>query len=374
MTSAFKGKDLRKLTRLELYELAKKLDIKGRSSLSKQEMIDRISKPQARGNAKPDLKPSADSAKTSARAGKKPHPSFREPPKKIAKQKILPPMGEIKKGYVSPVPDQQAQELPTTYGDTRIVVQVRDPYWAHAYWDISEESRIELLKSIGEENLSHCRYVIRINDVTAVDFNGGNANSFFDCRIFPDARTWYLHLGRPDRRFVADLGVISPNGSFTLITRSNIFQTPRTTFSDRVDEKWMASDEKLNEVFNASKGAGQSAGKTSWERPRAVSAQFLEGVASGGGVSSLSSPAKRSESTEAKDFWLVVNTELVVYGATQPDARLTIQGKEARLRPDGTFSVRFALPDGEQIIPIQAVNSDGDKQRVITPVIKKETR
>jgi len=69
-----------------------------------------------------------------------------------------------------------------------------------------------------------------------------------------------------------------------------------------------------------------------------------------------------------------VNTELIVYGATEPDAKVTVQGREIKLNKDGTFSLRFALPDGKQIIPVRAESNDGVDVRVITPVVKKETR
>lgn len=61
-------------------------------------------------------------------------------------------------------------------------------------------------------------------------------------------------------------------------------------------------------------------------------------------------------------FWLQVNAELVVYGATDPSARVTIGGHPIRLRPDGSFSYRFALPDGAYELPIVAVAAHGDER------------
>jgi hypothetical protein len=61
-------------------------------------------------------------------------------------------------------------------------------------------------------------------------------------------------------------------------------------------------------------------------------------------------------------FWFQVNAELVVYGATEPDAVVTIGGRRIRLRPDGSFSYRFALPDGSYELPIQAVAVHGDSR------------
>jgi hypothetical protein len=64
-----------------------------------------------------------------------------------------------------------------------------------------------------------------------------------------------------------------------------------------------------------------------------------------------------------KHFWFNVNAELVIYGATEPDAQVTIGGRPIRLRPDGTFSYRFALPDGTYDLPITATAAHGDSRQ-----------
>lgn len=65
-----------------------------------------------------------------------------------------------------------------------------------------------------------------------------------------------------------------------------------------------------------------------------------------------------------KGFWFRVNAELIIYGSTEPDARVTIGGRPIRLREDGTFSYRFALPDGSYELPAVAISRDGDDARM----------
>jgi len=79
------------------------------------------------------------------------------------------------------------------------------------------------------------------------------------------------------------------------------------------------------------------------------------------GVSSLSSPFGGTE--QAKGFWFNVNAELIIYGATEPTAKVTLGGHEIKLRPDGSFSYRFALPDGKYDLPAVAVSTDGTEAR-----------
>jgi hypothetical protein len=87
----------------------------------------------------------------------------------------------------------------------------------------------------------------------------------------------------------------------------------------------------------------------------------------------VSSAASFYRKPQERKFWLVVNTELIVYGATEPNAKLTIQGKKVDLRPDGTFTLRFALPDGKQVIPVEAISGDGADTRRITPTVTRRT-
>ena len=76
----------------------------------------------------------------------------------------------------------------------------------------------------------------------------------------------------------------------------------------------------------------------------------------------ISSPAG-GEFPGARKFWFKVNAELIIYGATDPDAKVTIADRPIKLRPDGTFSFRFSLPDGRYQLPAVAVSSDGAEAR-----------
>jgi hypothetical protein len=62
-------------------------------------------------------------------------------------------------------------------------------------------------------------------------------------------------------------------------------------------------------------------------------------------------------------FWFNVNAELIIYGATEPDALVLMGERRIRLRPDGSFSYRFALPDGIYSLPIEAWSVQGDDCR-----------
>jgi len=90
-------------------------------------------------------------------------------------------------------------------------------------------------------------------------------------------------------------------------------------------------------------------------------------------ISSPASPFGVSPPAE-KSFWFNVNAELIVYGATEPGARVTLGGHEIKLRADGTFSYRFALPDGKYDLPAVAVSADGTDGRSADLTFSRESK
>ena len=74
------------------------------------------------------------------------------------------------------------------------------------------------------------------------------------------------------------------------------------------------------------------------------------------------------------EFPFHVDTELIVHGVTHPDARVTLRGEPVRLRPDGTFAVRFSLPDRRHVLPVVAQSGDGAEQRTIVLAVDRNTK
>ena len=90
------------------------------------------------------------------------------------------------------------------------------------------------------------------------------------------------------------------------------------------------------------------------------------------GRSSLE-PGDASRGAAASPFRFVLNTEIVIYGATEPDAQVEIDGKPVTLRSDGTFTVRIALPEGMHALPAIAASRDGSSTRRITTLVTRRT-
>ncbi len=272
-----------------------------------------------------------------------------------------------KEGETLKIRERKEFRFPPGYGDNRIVLLVRDPWWIFAYWEIRKDREEDILRKIESSGDSQEKSILRVYDVTNINFNGTNAHSFFDIDLKGLANNWYINVGSPDRSWVVDIGMLSKKGNFYLLARSNVVKTPHFGMSDQLDAEWMVPEDEYWKMFSLSGGFG--VGKGSLE-VREMIAKRLEEQVSSGGISSAASfyrkPAERK-------FWLAVNTELIVYGQTEPDAKLTVQGKEIKLKPDGTFTLRFALPDGKQVIPVEATSKDGIDRRRVTPIVTRKT-
>jgi hypothetical protein len=94
-----------------------------------------------------------------------------------------------------------------------------------------------------------------------------------------------------------------------------------------------------------------------------MAAVGLELLGQAGAEQGISSLLGGGQAARGKGFWFNINAELVVYGATEPDAAVTLGGRPIRLRPDGTFSYRFAFPDGQYQLPAAATSAENEVRR-----------
>ena len=261
-------------------------------------------------------------------------------------------------------------ELPHQYDEDRIVLQVRDPRWIHAYWE-TKGSTIERFRNELGHDFYQAKKTLRVYDVSQIIFNGNNAHRFFDIHISEFANNWYIDTNGPGKSWCVDLGLLLPGGRFITIIRSNTVHTPIEGPSWITDEEWMIPEEMFARLYGMGFGFGRSSpvGRAWQER---VKQALFSGALASPGMASMASPVKKIP--KQRKFWLMVDCELIVYGATEADAKVTVQDRPINLRPDGTFTLRFALPDGKQFIPVKAVSCDELEERTITPIVSRETK
>lgn len=310
--------------------------------------------------------------------------------------------------------DSDLGELPDGYGESRIMLMPRDPQWAYAYWDVPNERKEELRNQGGQQ------LALRIYDVTDIDINNQAPHSVQEYLCDEMAREWYLPIPVSDRDYVADIGYRCADGRWLVLARSASVTIPPVYPSDWIEDvfvtvNWeqdlrgesvynLVSPEKkqamganvtadngngdrlydtvfgMTQTTEAMRIAGSLFGSMQQVPEQAVSSYvFPSGVGmwavptasgqnmSGAGFSGDVAPAR------PRKFWLVADAELIVYGATEPDATVTIGDREIKLNPDGTFRFQMSFQDGVIDYPIKAVAIDGEQTRSIHMNFERET-
>jgi len=251
--------------------------------------------------------------------------------------------------------------IPTGYGEDRIVLMVKDPWWIFAYWEIQPKTERAARSQLLPEEIAGLQSVLRVYDVTGMDGSAQPAHGAFDIGLSGLATNWYIHTNAPHHAFVVEIGLLTSRGRFLPLARSNRVTTPRFGPSDVIDASWITTDEAYWKLFGASAGVGIGASPLAWSQ---VLAQQLFS-----GNWSSPSPVGPSRHSAVRGFWVRVNADLVIHGATEPRASVAIEGQPVAVRPDGTFSLRVALPAGTQTITIDVTAPDGRQTRTVTPVV-----
>jgi hypothetical protein len=257
------------------------------------------------------------------------------------------------------------KDLPAGYGKDRIVLMVRDPYWLHCYWEVTHQGIGRAEAALGQE-WHTAKPILRLLDVSSRDTTSTSETVLRDIPIHGGCNNWYIDVANPPRSFRVDIGYLAKSGKFYVLARSNVVTTPRAGISDVIDENWADIDaQKADRIYAMSSGFDPTAGSLELKQ------LFEEHLRR-----PLGSPAVTSFGAGGKPrkFWFQLDAELIVYGATEPNARVTLQGQPIKLRPDGTFTMRFSLPDGRQIIPAVAVSPDGVEERTIVLAVERNTR
>jgi hypothetical protein len=314
--------------------------------------------------------------------------------------------------------DQELADLPAGYGESCIVLMPRDPQWAYTYWDVPHNHK-EDLRSLGGQQLA-----LRIYDVSDINLEYQSPHSIQEYPCDELAREWYLPIPVSDRDYVVDIGYRCADGRWLVLARSAPVHVPPVYPSDWIEDQFItvnfdedlrgktflelvppaqrmaatpagtyASNPIYDEIFGMAQGAEAQrvagslfgsmqqvsiheqaissyvfpSGVGMWAVPT-MSGLTMSGVGMSGVGFSASMPPIRP-----RQFWLIADAELIVYGATEPDATVTIGGRPIKLNPDGTFRFQMSFQDGLIDYPILAVAADGEQTRSIHMKFNRET-
>jgi hypothetical protein len=307
--------------------------------------------------------------------------------------------------------EEQLGELPDSYGTGRLFLVARDPHWLFAYWDLSGQQMADYRRQASDGRL-----VLRL-------FEKNHPAPIQELTLHPDSRNWYLPVNKAATTYHGELGFWRHDGSFHVISRSRETATPPDAVSADQTARFatipidipfsellqiirghLRQGERLAEAmhrlqregfkfpFKVGVEFGPWTAEQAAELERMLGGDVLRRMQVGSfeitewlrrrlqeelssGMFSAFSPAGASwaGAQPQRGFWLAVNAELIIYGATEPDAKVTIDGKPVKLRSDGTFSFHHTFPDGQYRLPIVAVSAKGDDERAVALQFERTT-
>jgi len=254
----------------------------------------------------------------------------------------------------------------------RIIVLTRDSYWLHAYWELSRTTLARAQAALGQD-WHAARPILRVMDVSSEDTTSATESHVRDISIHGGVSNWYIDVLEPPRSYRIDIGYLSRRGRFYVLARSNVVTTPKAGVTDALDENWINVQKQFEKIQNPSSDSNGN-GSTIHNPKIDLRDLFEERLRRPMCSATLQSLATTALLPLGRDFHFQIDAELIVYGTTEPNARVTLQGEPVQLRGDGTFTVRFSLPDSRQIIPAVASRADGGEERTIVLAVERNTK
>lgn len=248
----------------------------------------------------------------------------------------------------------------------RIFLMVPDPHWLHAHWELTLQSVQRAEASLGQD-WHGAKPIIRLFDVTSQDTTSTSEAYVRDIVIRGGCSHWYIDIPQPPRSYRADIGYISRRGDFKVLARSNVVTPPKSGASESLEEGWQADVDDMT----AERLLAMSTGFETTDGPPQLRELFDEQIRRGK-ETVFGTGAVLPEKLKKFDF--TIDAELIVTGRTDPSAHVTLQNEPVKLRPDGSFTMRYALTDGRQILPAVAESADGMEERTIVLAIERNTK
>lgn len=345
---------LRTYTSKDLAQIAKKKGVAGWHSMRKEQLVQAILKAHKRNGAtrkattEPSGKKKAPGAKKVTKVARKIHREHvrRENMKDLALQSAL-------------------KRSNNTVEDDRIILIVRDPFWLQAYWEVTKASVLRAKAALAE-NWHGAKPILRLVHVSDDNPNGAVEQVLREIPIHGGVKNWYIDVSDPPGQYRVLIGYKTTNDKFHMIARSNRVKTPEPENCDH-DENWTDIAEDYEKYYALS--GGYSNDTSSGELKNVFEEKLRRPMHNIDPHNISHSPVPHF-----RPFDFEVDAHMIVYGATDPGANVTLAGEPVKLETDGTFSIRMGLPDRRQVLPIVASSRDGSEQRTTVLAIERNTK
>ena len=182
--------------------------------------------------------------------------------------------------------------------------------------------------------------------------------------IYGGVYNWFINVDNPPGSFLVEIGYKARDGQFFSLVSSNIVETPNNYLQEsfgRSEAGWriLTSGSTVSPLLDDAEGLPDAI-------PRKKSG-FKERKHFEERLSDELDPNKRG-------FDLNIDAEVVIKGTTSPNVQLTIKGERVWLKEDGSFLIRYHLPERRHVFPVVAVSRDGIETKTIVLAIERNTK
>jgi hypothetical protein len=262
----------------------------------------------------------------------------------------------------------------------------RDPQWAFVFWEISASDQ-QRAAAAGATQLA-----LRVADVTGLPLGAAHPHTLQELVVNSGAREWHLPMPLSDREYRVELGYRTKSGGWFSLATSSVARMPSLEPSAWIADAFVpfsldtpiaampvpvssggVEHERMYQLATATALRSRRIGSEvlhEWDQDATRSGDLND---SGAGLWASGRSESGSGLMQPRSFWLVADAELIVYGATEPSASLSIGDQPIPLESDGTFRVHVPFRDGEQLYPISAVAADGEQERSIRLEFERRT-
>lgn len=257
----------------------------------------------------------------------------------------------------------------------RLVLLVCGPFWLHTWWEISGTLITRIRAAMG--HLWHTADpVLRLYRVWADSAGLIRREYLSDIAIQGGVYNWYISVDNPPGSFLVEIGYKARDGRFFSLVSSNIVETPQSYIHDGIglpESNWRGPAASFTPDFSPYDQRTQDGPGTLPVRPT----RPPEGNAGPFEEDDIKVPEKTYRPfnrNEDRNFDLKVDAEVVIKGKTLPDVQLTIKGERVWLKDDGSFLIRYHLPERRHVFPVVAVSRDGIETKTVVLAVERNTK
>ncbi|MDZ7961123.1 MAG: DUF4912 domain-containing protein [Aulosira sp. DedQUE10] len=308
---------------------------------------------------------------------------------------------------------------PITNVEDKVNLTPQNSESAHVSWQISDKTQQILHNSASQ-------LALRLYDVTGIDLSYQTPQLIQQYECPDGTQETVVAIPKGDRNYIAEIGYVTQGDRWVLIDRSEVvrvFSPPQTVEDTATVEQadanhessiiltprtpkwayisWYISDHDKQVLHNA--GISQFIIRLydvtdidlSYQTPHLVQQYECEElihdrfvaipnsdrdyiteigyIAEGDRWELINrSSTVRIFSRPHPDFWFVADAELIIHGASEPDATVTIAGHSIKLKPDGTFHLRIPFSDSLMDYLMTANSANGEQTQTIHKKFSQE--